>query len=635
MDSTEFLPVVNWETTIYDVVLISEETEENPAVWECRIKPKDLNNIGSDIPVELDFQLVDNSGHVFRITNKDKYTAEKRVQVTDIFRVWPECPHTDLTAIVCKTVGDGEAPHITPAMLSRLDETAKDYLYSLEKDILWKYPKDINERWYPEGLLFSVDQTNNKVINWTSGKFVVTKWPDGLESEYRIDNVINKSGYHPERKWNINLGTFTCNDNELAYIYAVIPTAKNELSGSIIIENNYRFERYYTGMLTILLGVYNLPDSNNKRELVMQWSNSSGTNITIIDDRDNITNISEQTIYYESTTQQFITYINNEWNQISSDPDTITPESENITSNGKHTHKFEPGKLVTQTAHGFVFGNTIKRDGEGNWILSKADTRANAGTVGIVSEIIDADHFRYITGGLLPGNFVDGADYWLSTTTAGAIFIQSDTEVWEIGNVREFIGTGTANGLEVEIDLGDEITAFDLGSGENTPKNFLELTDTPDSYEGQGGKAVTVNPDGSGLIFTTPFTPPAGIGFEAVKRIMGTQSNTYPEGIQTSPLIGIRQNNQITIIVQHVIENVWTTVDSAIVEVLMSYREFEPELPASYYLYPIVRPSGIGISDIYLTESDGTFYLNVSLVSVEKWSLDAIARYGPISLSNA
>lgn len=115
------------------------------------------------------------------------------------------------------------------------------------------------------------------------------------------------------------------------------------------------------------------------------------------------------------------------------------------------------GKVVTQTAHSFTFGTCIKRDGEGNWIKSKADTRANAGTVGIVSEVIDADHFRYITGGLLPGTFTDGADYFLSTTTAGEIFIQSDPEVWEIGNVREFIGTGTANGLEVEIDLGDEI----------------------------------------------------------------------------------------------------------------------------------------------------------------------------------
>ena len=36
--------------------------------------------------------------------------------------------------------------------------------------------------------------------------------------------------------------------------------------------------------------------------------------------------------------------------------------------------------------------------------------------------------------------------------------IQSDPEVWEIGQVREFIGTGIPEGLLVEIDLGDEIT---------------------------------------------------------------------------------------------------------------------------------------------------------------------------------
>lgn len=286
MDSTEFLPAVNWETTIYDVVLISEETEENPAVWECRIKPRDYNDIGSDIPVELDFQLVDNAGHVFRITNKDKYAAENRVQVTDIFRVWPECPHPDLTGFVCKTVGDGESPHITPAMLDRLDDKAKDYLQSIEKDILWKYPKDINEKWHPEGLVFSVDKTDNKVINWTSGKFVVTKWPEGLESEYRIENVIDKSAYHPERKYNINSGTFTCADDEMVYIYAVVPVDKALTTGSIVIEKTYRFEQYYTGMLTILIGVYNAPDVNGYRSLVMQWNSNEKQHppVTIAED---------------------------------------------------------------------------------------------------------------------------------------------------------------------------------------------------------------------------------------------------------------------------------------------------------------------------------------------------------------
>jgi uncharacterized protein (TIGR02145 family) len=221
-----------------------------------------------------------------------------------------------------------------------------------------------------------------------------------------------------------------------------------------------------------------LAEGETRENGTLQWTPENGleewdtdhwksvvSNTTIIDDRDSITNIIENHVYYETTTQEFIIYINNNWVSLDQQPETIYPESENQTANGKHTHKFNAGKLVTQPTHSFTFGTCIKRNGSGAWIPSKANTRQNAGTVGIVSEVIDSDHFRYITGGLLPGNFVDGAYYWLSTTTAGAIFIQSDPEVWEIGNVREFIGTGTANGLEIEIDLGDEITEFDFGGG--------------------------------------------------------------------------------------------------------------------------------------------------------------------------
>ena len=114
-------------------------------------------------------------------------------------------------------------------------------------------------------------------------------------------------------------------------------------------------------------------------------------------------------------------------------------------------------KIITQIAHGFEFGNAIKRDGAGAWIRAKANNRANAGTVGIVSNVIDADNFEYLPGGLLPGDFVDGACYFLSPYYDGQIFVQSDPEVWTVGQIREFIGTGTAQGLEIEIDLGDEI----------------------------------------------------------------------------------------------------------------------------------------------------------------------------------
>jgi len=131
-----------------------------------------------------------------------------------------------------------------------------------------------------------------------------------------------------------------------------------------------------------------------------------------------------------------------------------------------HEFAFKEVNTITQIGHGFVVGTTIKLSGS-VWVKSRADTASNAGTVGIVSEVIDADHFRYITAGLFPGEFIDGANYFLSTTTAGSIFIQTDPEVWNIGNVREFIGTGTPAGLEIEIDLGDEITEMEF----DTPIN--------------------------------------------------------------------------------------------------------------------------------------------------------------------
>lgn len=113
--------------------------------------------------------------------------------------------------------------------------------------------------------------------------------------------------------------------------------------------------------------------------------------------------------------------------------------------------------IINQAAHGFAVGNCIKLVGS-TWVKAKADSASNAGTVGLVSTVVDANNFKYLSGGLLPGTYTNGANYFLSPTTAGAIFIQSDPEVWDIGNVREFIGTGTANGLEIEIDLGQVIT---------------------------------------------------------------------------------------------------------------------------------------------------------------------------------
>ena len=111
--------------------------------------------------------------------------------------------------------------------------------------------------------------------------------------------------------------------------------------------------------------------------------------------------------------------------------------------------------LVNQS-HTFIVGNAIKQT-DGSWILACADTRFNAGTVGIVSEIIDSNNFIYKTAGLLFGSFINGANYFLSTTTSGLINICDDNTEWHIGEVYEFIGTGIPEGLMIEIDVGHEI----------------------------------------------------------------------------------------------------------------------------------------------------------------------------------
>ena len=111
---------------------------------------------------------------------------------------------------------------------------------------------------------------------------------------------------------------------------------------------------------------------------------------------------------------------------------------------------------VFQEAHGFTIGMPIKPT-ETGWVKAKADTEANAKATAIVSEIVDGDNFIFLQEGLVPGDYIVGAKYLLSVITAGAVFVQSDPEVWAVGNYRQMIGTGTADGLLVEIDEGSLI----------------------------------------------------------------------------------------------------------------------------------------------------------------------------------
>lgn len=127
----------------------------------------------------------------------------------------------------------------------------------------------------------------------------------------------------------------------------------------------------------------------------------------------------------------------------------------------------DPGngtKQISQPSHGFSVLQAVRLDNtSGLWVLAQADSDINSGTMGIVKEIIDANNFIIQYSGILtvtPNPFAEGMWYFLSTTTAGVIEVEP---TYNLGEVREFIGTGTEEGILLEIDLGDVITGLELG----------------------------------------------------------------------------------------------------------------------------------------------------------------------------
>ena len=135
-------------------------------------------------------------------------------------------------------------------------------------------------------------------------------------------------------------------------------------------------------------------------------------------------------------------------------------------------------KDVFQIGHGFIVGNAIRHDGV-NWVKAQANSLANSGTIGIVSDVRDVNNFTYQFGGILSsGSWVDGVSYFLSINSPGAVVPE---ETYSEGEVREFIGTGTPDGLLIELDLGD------LYSG-NVVTPDSTVTDYRSSFEASDGK---------------------------------------------------------------------------------------------------------------------------------------------------
>ena len=145
---------------------------------------------------------------------------------------------------------------------------------------------------------------------------------------------------------------------------------------------------------------------------------------------------------------------------------------------------------VTQTAHGLSVGNVIKSTGNGTYGKAQADTAINADVVGIVTIVLDADHFSFVSAGeILLGvpAVAGGTAMFLSPTVAGGL---TSTEPSTVGQISKPVLEVTNNGVSaIILNLrGMEITSpevsllsknstiVDFGSTPTWAKEFI-ITD--------------------------------------------------------------------------------------------------------------------------------------------------------------
>lgn len=91
------------------------------------------------------------------------------------------------------------------------------------------------------------------------------------------------------------------------------------------------------------------------------------------------------------------------------------------------------GFHVSQNAHGMAVGNVVRYNGT-IFVKAQADSAANAEAVGMVSDVLDVDHFDFIDCGAIPGlsGLTPGSVYFLSPTVAGGITTTEPTTVGQV-----------------------------------------------------------------------------------------------------------------------------------------------------------------------------------------------------------
>lgn len=243
----------------------------------------------------------------------------------------------------------------------------------------------------------NVDGDYNKV-KVGAGQLIMHNWEGSTKDRYEIMKIKKSGGtYDPTRIWIIEETTFNLPTNNGYWLYAKLTMAEGSTACQLLVEEDHIEvkEEVQAGYLKYKLG--HISDQASPRYAAMLWGNVK---------------------YGAAQPEQAVIY---------------------------------------QPNHGLLAEQAIRHNGT-IYVLAKADNDVNAQVCGIVSEVIDADHFRYVTDGFISGgSWVAGSEYFLSPSVAGLVTTLPEPEVWSVGQVRISLGWATTQGLKVEIDVGDVI----------------------------------------------------------------------------------------------------------------------------------------------------------------------------------
>lgn len=134
MDGRIYLPTVAWCFKVRNVILLTRETIESAATYRVTAIPFDSSDPGANEGTkEVGFYVTDNVGNIYTVIATGTHT----VDLSDDFRSGVG-PQTGKWAVLSKSVGNGEAPFLTPIHYRRLDRSAIDNVRRIELDILWR-----------------------------------------------------------------------------------------------------------------------------------------------------------------------------------------------------------------------------------------------------------------------------------------------------------------------------------------------------------------------------------------------------------------------------------------------------------------------------------------------------------------